>query len=148
MSKSAGQSIRCKIQSAIAIVSPSLTRVLVLLLAMLFISGALRLLSANVALNARASKKTQPVLARLNERVSVRAAGRGNPWISLSDGHDLRTSYAGQQETIDILDGNQAQPLSLTSADYDEDGVPDLICGYDSKGAGIITLHRGRVDSI
>ena len=148
MSKSAGASFRFRMKGAIAIVSPSLAGLLVVLLVMLFLSGALRLFSTHVTADARASKKMQPCLARMNERVSVRAAGRGNPWISLSDGHDLLTAYAGQQEAIDTLDRNQARPLSLTSGDYDEDGVPDLICGNGSRGAGIITVHRGNVDSI
>jgi hypothetical protein len=81
--------------------------------------------------------------------VSVRASGRGNPWISLSDGHDLITSYTGPEKLITTLQENQAAPLSMASADFDEDGVPDLICGYAAPdGSGIISLHRGNLDSI
>jgi len=39
-------------------------------------------------------------------------------------------------------------PLALTSDDFDEDGVPDLVCAYRSSTGGILTLHRGNVDSI
>jgi hypothetical protein len=87
--------------------------------------------------------------AGLSEQVTVRAAGRGNPWISLADGHSLRGSYVGEQRLVETLMRNQAKPLSLTSADLDEDGVPDLIAGYRAQtGEGIVVIHRGNVDSI
>ena len=87
-------------------------------------------------------------LARLSETISIHAAGRGNPTINLSDGHDLLTSYVGPDELRQALERNLAEPLSLASADFDEDGVPDLISGYAYNGRGIITLLRGNVDSI
>src|SRR3989475_7367376 len=93
--------------------------------------------------------KPQPAkLARLSETVSIHPAGRGNPTINLSDGHDLLTSYVGPDELRQALEENQAEPISLASADFDEDGVPDLISGYAYNGRGIITLLRGNVDSI
>ena len=36
----------------------------------------------------------------------------------------------------------------MASADFDEDGVPDLLCGYAGSDGGVITLHRGNIDSI
>src|SRR5207302_893242 len=87
-------------------------------------------------------------LARLSETISVHAAGRGNPTINLSDGRDLLTSYVGPEELRSVLEQNQAEPLSLASADFDEDGVPDLVSGYSYNGQGIVTLLRGNVDSI
>src|SRR5256885_15282806 len=87
-------------------------------------------------------------LARLSETISVHAAGRGNPTINLNDGHDLLTSYVGPDELRVALEQNLAQPLSLAAADFDEDGVPDLVSGYAYNGRGIITLLRGNVDSI
>jgi hypothetical protein len=87
-------------------------------------------------------------LARLSETVSVHAAGRGNPTINLSDGHDVLTSYVGPEELRVALEQNVAEPLSLASADFDEDGVPDLVSGYAYNGQGIVTLLRGNVDSI
>src|SRR5436190_770873 len=86
--------------------------------------------------------------ARLSESVSVHAAGRGNPTINLSDGHDVLTSYVGPEELRVALEQNLAAPLSLASADFDEDGVPDLASGYSYNGQGIVTLLRGNVDSI
>src|SRR5438128_2703936 len=87
-------------------------------------------------------------LARLSADVSVRAAGRGNPSISLSDGHDLLTSYIGPNELRQALEQNLAKPRSLATADFDEDGVPDLVSGYSYNGQGIVTLLRGNVDAI
>src|SRR5438093_810196 len=87
-------------------------------------------------------------LARLSKTISVHAAGRGNPTINLSDGHDLLTSIVGPEELRSVLEQNQAEPLSLASADFDEDGVPDLVSGYAYNGEGIVTLLRGNVDSI
>lgn len=84
---------------------------------------------------------------RLSERISLRAAGRGNPWINIKDGSDLLSEYDNAKLTKSISEG-AVQPLSLGSGDFDEDGVPDLISGYGSDSRGLITLHRGNVDSI
>ena len=56
-------------------------------------------------------------LARLSQTISVHAAGRGNPTINLSDGHDLLTSYVGPDQLRVALEQNLAQPLSLAAAD-------------------------------
>jgi hypothetical protein len=42
----------------------------------------------------------------------------------------------------------RARPLALASADFDADGVPDLLAGYATGSGGLITLHRGNVDAI
>jgi uncharacterized repeat protein (TIGR01451 family) len=87
--------------------------------------------------------------ARMSEAISVKAAGRGNPHISLADGHELVTAYVGPENLVSELERNQARPLSLATADFDEDGVPDLVSAYAAaNGGGIVTLHRGNVDSI
>ena len=83
--------------------------------------------------------------ACLSDAVSVHAAGRGNPFINLSDGRDVITGYDGPTELVEALEENNARPLSLASADFDEDGVPDLISGYAGPSGGIVTLHRGNL---
>jgi len=80
--------------------------------------------------------------------VVVRAAGRGNPYINLADGVELAAEYAGTPEAQRLMADGRAEPRALASADFDEDGVPDLVCGYAHTGGGLVTLHRGNVDSI
>jgi all-beta uncharacterized protein/S-layer family protein len=86
--------------------------------------------------------------AILSERISIQAAGRGNPRINLSDGRVVESSFAGKPELVEALERNQARALSLASADFDEDGVADLVSGYAGAEGGIITLRRGNVDFI
>src|SRR5437899_1050016 len=47
-----------------------------------------------------------------------------------------------------ILENARIESTALASGDFDEDGVPDSISGYVRSGGGILTLHRGNVDSI
>jgi hypothetical protein len=72
----------------------------------------------------------------------------GRPWINLCDGRDLPTVYTGVAGLTQVLEHGLAQPLALASADFDEDGVPDLVSGYVGPSGGILALHRGNVDSI
>src|SRR5205085_341453 len=52
-------------------------------------------------------------------------------------------------ELADVLAQKEARPLSLASADFDEDGVPDLLTGYaTTDGTGIINLQRGNIDAL
>lgn len=97
---------------------------------------------------ARSSKASAIPRARLSQTISVHASGRGNPSINLNDGRDVLTSYLGPAALAQALQRNEAEPLALASADFDEDGVPDLICGYAHSISGIITRLRGNVDSI
>lgn len=97
---------------------------------------------------ARSGNASATPRARLSQTVSVHAGGRGNPSINLSDGREVLTSYSGPAALAQALQRNEAEPLALVSADFDEDGVPDLICGYAHSSSGIITLLRGNVDSI
>src|SRR5262245_56585105 len=99
--------------------------------------------------NARAPRSNRPQrAARMSEHVTVQAAGRGNPWINLSDGREVEADFTGSASVAHELEENQAEPLSLASADFDEDGVPDLVCGYRTASGGAITLRRGNLDSI
>src|SRR6266446_4949580 len=63
--------------------------------------------------------------ARMSKSVTVRAAGRGNPTLKLNDGRNLVTAYSGPEDLRVALQENLAEPLSLASADFDEDGIPD-----------------------
>lgn len=59
---------------------------------------------------------------------------------------ELRADYAGAH--ADLLEQGLAEPLSLTTADFDEDGTPDLVVGYGYGERGLIALYRGEVRAI
>jgi predicted outer membrane repeat protein len=96
-----------------------------------------------LATNFASSKATTQ---RLDGPVTVHAAGRGNPWINLQDGRDLPTVYKGRN-VAQALQGNSANPLTLASADFDEDGVPDLVVGYGLGRGGALSVYRGNINA-
>src|SRR2546423_1832602 len=89
-----------------------------------------------------------PPLARLSRVVTIKTKDRGNPTVQVRDGHDILTAYVGPRELRAALEQNKAEPLNLASADFDEDGMPDLVTGYSFHDRGIVTLMRGNVDAI
>ncbi len=115
---------------------------------LLLLISCVLLLKATSSANQTTSKPATAQLARLGDRISIHAAGRGNPSINLSDGRDIVAEYAGVDDASKALQDNLAEPLALASADFDEDGVPDLVSAYAGPSGGIVTLHRGNIDSI
>jgi hypothetical protein len=75
--------------------------------------------------------------ANLSGPVAPRAPERNStPFLSLCDGHALSNlSLAGQ-----------GQPVALASADFDGDGVPDLVSGFSTGKTGKITIHRVQLE--
>ncbi|HWX41483.1 MAG TPA: hypothetical protein VN345_10085, partial [Blastocatellia bacterium] len=86
--------------------------------------------------------------AVMGDKVTVQAAGKGLPWINLTDGREVVAAHTGPADLCQALENNQAAPLALASADLDEDGVPDLVCGYRGEEGGVLTIQRGNIDSI
>jgi uncharacterized protein (TIGR03437 family) len=86
--------------------------------------------------------------AGLSGRVSADAAGQDSPRINFRDSRNLPTDYAGTAAARQALLSGLSRPLTLASADFDEDGVPDLISGYAGPGGASIALHRGSPDLI
>lgn len=87
-------------------------------------------------------------LQATGERITAqRAEGQ---MISLSlraEATTVPTEYAAGAGVGELAGGARAQ--TLASADFDEDGTPDLVGGYaGAGGAGVITLQRGNVDAI
>ncbi|MDW8240266.1 MAG: hypothetical protein RMM98_11670, partial [Acidobacteriota bacterium] len=68
--------------------------------------------------------------------------------INLTGSLAVPTVYGGAAGLQQILGHHQARPTALASADFDEDGVPDVICGYEGPSGGLITLHRGNLESL
>jgi FG-GAP-like repeat len=123
-------------------------KVVQVVVAISFVFGVAHRERKTTATTSSPTASTRIQRARMSDEITVHAAGRGNPWINLSDGREVIAPYNGPQELTQVLEENRARPLSLCSADFDEDGVPDLISGYAGPSGGIITLLRGNVDSI
>src|SRR5581483_3671858 len=84
----------------------------------------------------------------LDSAVTVHAAGRINPFINLRDGHGLPADYQADAQAVAALRNNSALPLALCSADFDEDGMPDIVAGYAGNGGGLVVMQRGDVDAV
>lgn len=52
------------------------------------------------------------------------------------------------QQPDETLQSHPVRPLSLASADFDEDGMDDLAVGYAGGDGGLLTLHRGNVAAL
>jgi hypothetical protein len=82
-----------------------------------------------------------------NVGVTVRAAGRGKPYLNLRDGRKLAVDYRGDRGLTNALQSGAAQPRSLASADFDGNGTPDVVAGYAFNGVGMITVQRGNPEA-
>ena len=125
---------------------PTFIAILALCLVPLFV-GAFSF-STSKSPNKQNERSRQVELARPSESISAHAPGRDNSTINLSDGRDVLASYVGPEDLREALGQNRAEPRSLASADFDEDGVPDLVSGYAYDGKGIVTLLPGNLDFI
>jgi parallel beta-helix repeat protein len=83
----------------------------------------------------------------LSDVVSVRIEKKGHPRINLKVGRDLLSGITESFEKSSFL-SPQEEPLALASDDFDEDGIPDLVCAYSSNESGILTIHSGNPDAI
>ncbi|MGZ5537274.1 MAG: FG-GAP repeat domain-containing protein, partial [Chthoniobacterales bacterium] len=79
--------------------------------------------------------------------VTVQAAGRGKPYLNLTDGREMQVEYVGDGSLREALQSGQARARALASADLDGNGTPDLVAGYAYDGGGIVTIQRGNPDA-
>jgi hypothetical protein len=87
-------------------------------------------------------------LAALTIPVCGQTAEPGNgPRIPLQEPQLLPINYAASQSLAQALANGQSQPLSLSTGDFDQDGVDDLVVGYSVSGAGIIAIYPGNIDA-
>ncbi|MGH9823156.1 MAG: FG-GAP repeat domain-containing protein, partial [Blastocatellia bacterium] len=77
---------------------------------------------------------------------SIRFAASTGSQMKMKNGVDLPATYEGPAALQRLMASGQVQGKSLASADFDEDGQPDLIRGYAAAGGGIIAIQRGNVD--
>ena len=78
-------------------------------------------------------------------RTAVTLREGGDSRVRFAAGEDLGVALGQRAESLLAASGT---PLSLASADFDGDGVPDLAAGYRLDNAGAIAFWRGNVDSI
>jgi hypothetical protein len=74
-------------------------------------------------------------------RIEIRSTGPGADWVHLRD------------DTVSPAKSDPAATgltsRALASADFDEDGVPDLVTGYANSGTGgTLSIQRGNLDAI
>lgn len=86
--------------------------------------------------------------ASWSDNIHIFASQRGNPWINLGDGKEIKVAIDGPRELIAGIDSGNARSLSAATADFDEDGMPDLVTGSKIGSTGAISLLRGNVDSV
>lgn len=73
-------------------------------------------------------------------RIEIRSTGPGADWVHLRD--DVVIPQSDPAATG--LSGR-----ALASADFDEDGVPDLVTGYGNPDSGgLLSIQRGNIDAI
>ncbi|MDQ3120194.1 MAG: FG-GAP-like repeat-containing protein, partial [Verrucomicrobiota bacterium] len=71
------------------------------------------------------------------EAVGMTISTEGSPWLKL------------RNAAPSIASGPENGPgLALAAADFDEDGVADLVSGFGSAAGGFLTVQRGNVDAI
>ena len=87
-------------------------------------------------------------VARLSEEISVKATGRGEPFLDLSNGRELFARYDGGGAYAARLERGEGEPKALVSGDFDEDGTADLVTSYATRAGGLITLHRGNAEAL
>ena len=107
----------CKLRASSRCLGQSRPRHFLISLVCVVTVAGLPFLARTFARNPKIDQ-AQPALAHLDGRISIQAAGRGNPTINLSDGHELITSYVGSEELRLALEQNLAEPRGLASADF------------------------------
>ncbi|HEX7317081.1 MAG TPA: CSLREA domain-containing protein [Pyrinomonadaceae bacterium] len=97
-------------------------------------------------LSASAAGHATPVRATA-ERVIVQPAEGRTPYLNLSVAAAAApTVYGAGTGLRELAGGSQAH--ALASADFDEDGTPDLVGAYATAGGGVVTIQRGNVDAL
>ena len=123
----------------------ALTLALALTLAFLHSINLLRTSASGLKAPAQSESDARGLLGR---STTTRAAGRGNPWVNLLDGHSAPAEYEGSSRMVEVMKDNQSRAISLASADFDEDGVADIAIGRGGPERGAISVQRGDADTI
>ena len=79
--------------------------------------------------------------------ISLFTAGRGNPYVNVTDGRPLSTVHEVAPTAETTSSTAQLTPLALTSGDFTGDGLPDLVSTYTDGFQGMVRLHPGNMDA-
>ncbi len=84
-----------------------------------------------------------PAFGQLGPPVAYHPEWHRGPFLNLRDAATVATRYAGAVTLAN------ARALSTAAADFDEDGMPDLVAGFETRtGAGAVAIHRGNMDAL
>jgi uncharacterized repeat protein (TIGR01451 family) len=119
-----------------------------ILISVLALAHSISLLRISASGPAPLAQENGDARGFLSKATTARTTGSGSPAVSLREGHSAPVDYQGSSNLIQQLKDNQARPMSLASADFDEDGIPDIVAGYRGSKDGAISLHRGDADAI
>ena len=69
------------------------------------------------------------------------------PKIWLQDNQSIPVTHVGPATAAQSLAAGKGQPLAMTTGDFDEDGVADLLVGYNTPAGFAISVQRGNLDA-
>src|SRR5258708_87080 len=69
------------------------------------------------------------------------------PKIWLQDNQAVPVTHVGPTTAAQALAAGQGQPLSMTTGDFDGDGIADLLVGYKTPNGFAISVQRGNLDA-
>ncbi|HEX8189439.1 MAG TPA: hypothetical protein VF586_13880, partial [Pyrinomonadaceae bacterium] len=98
------------------------------------------------ALSASAAGPATPLRAAAVRAVVQAPEGR-KAYLNLSvEAAAVPTAYGAGTGLGELAGG--ARGHALASADFDEDGTPDLVGAYATAGGGVVTIQLGNVDAV
>ncbi|MEP6848650.1 MAG: CSLREA domain-containing protein [Acidobacteriota bacterium] len=77
------------------------------------------------------------------EPFTARRAPENSRIVNIGDGHDVETANLPARLAAEGINFSTARPLALVSDDLNNDGLPDLICGYASDKGGFLLVYYG-----
>ena len=83
-----------------------------------------------------------PIIQPTSNKITLSNSSTNQAFIKLSDARQLGNQAEATGEQL------SGQPLALASADFDEDGTPDLISSFGDAANGIIKFYRGNAEAI
>ncbi len=103
---------------------------------------------ANVIKHSSGSSANPAKRMALMNRLPSQVGGQETTSFHLKAEAQTRPVYRGPAELKKLLEDDLAEPRALAAADFDEDGMPDLVGAYAGPGHGILTLAKGNADAV